>query len=235
MPVKTVLVLANSVRHWPNACVAGRETIEQKGERQFGDWVRPVSPHSEGELSLQERTTAQGREVQVLDIVRMTLGDRVPDVLQPENWRHEPPPWDVIGRGTVADLARMVEEPASLWDDPRDPNDRVTEARAQHSHLPQSLYLVAVDGVLIRFFSEQYPERTRKHRRAFFRYRGRDYNLAITDPAIEARYGLRVPTPSEAAVEHRIPRAYVCISLAHRSFQGHHYKLAAAIIDPEHL
>lgn len=235
MPVKTILILANSVRHLPNACVAGREVIEHRGESRFGSWVRPVSTHGDGELSPQERRTAQGREVQVLDIVRMSVGERTPDALQPENWRYSPSPWEVIGRGTAAELARACEEHTSLWDDPRDPPDRVSEARAQNSPPPQSLYLIAVDGVLIRLFSEQYPERTRKHRRALFRYSGREYNLAITDPTIEARYGLQVPTPFEAAVEHRVPQAYICVSLAYRSFQGHHYKLAAAIIDLEHL
>lgn len=237
MPVRTVLILANSVRHAPNACVAGREVIEANGQRAYGTWVRPVSNHGEGELSLQERWTAQGREVRVLDIVRMSLSDQVADALQPENWRYAAAPaWQVVGKATLEDLERAVESPPSLWDDPKDPGDRVNEARIVQSPPAQSLYLVKVDGVLIRLFSEQYPERTRKQRRVHFRHRGRDYNLAITDPTIEGRYGIRVPTPSEPALEHRVPHAcYVCISLAHRSFQGHHYKLAAAIIDPEHL
>jgi len=237
MPLKTVLILANSVRHAPNACVAGRELTDAGGQRSFGAWVRPVSNHGEGELSLPERWTAQNREVRVLDIVQMSLGDQVADALQPENWRFtSPPAWQVVGTATIEDLERAVESPPSLWDDPKDPGDRVNEVRIVHAPPAQSLYLVKVESVLIRLSSEHYPERTRKQRRVLFRHRGRDYNLSITDPTVEGRYGLRVPTPSEATLEHRVPRAcYVCISLAHRSFQGHHYKLAAAIIDPEHL
>lgn len=237
MPIKTVLILANSVRHSPNACVAGREIHELGGQRCFEAWIRPVSNHGEGELSLQERWTAQNREVHVLDIVQMPLGDQVADALQPENWRYAAPPaWQVVGTATLDDLERAAEYPPSLWDDPNDPGDRVSQARIAQAPPAQSLYLVKVEGVLIRLSSEQFPERTRKQRRVLFRYRGRDYNLAITDPTIEGRYGIRVPTPSEASLEHRVPHpCYVCISLAHGPFQGHHYKLAAAIIDPEHL
>ena len=92
MPIKTLLILANSVRHVPNAYVAGREVINPGGQRTYGAWVRPVSNHGEGELSLQERWTAQNREVRVLDIVQMSLGDQVVDALQPENWRYAAPP-----------------------------------------------------------------------------------------------------------------------------------------------
>ena len=53
MPVKTVLILANSVRHAPNACVAGREVIDEGGERHFGDWVRPISMHGESRFAVE--------------------------------------------------------------------------------------------------------------------------------------------------------------------------------------
>ncbi len=237
MPVKTVLVLANSVRHWPNACVAGREVIEHAGGRAFGSWIRPVSAHREGELSLQERRTSLGSEVRVLDIVKMTLGDPIPDPLQPENWQHGgEPPWEVIGQGTLADIERACDTPRSIWNDLGDRQDRILEARARESPPTQSLLLLALDGLAIRLYSEHYPERTRKHRRALFRYDNGNYDLSITDPTIETRYGLQVPTPSEPALEHRIERrCFVCISLAHRPIGVHHYKLVAAIIDPEHL
>src|SRR3990172_6727372 len=88
MPYKTVLILANSVRHRPNACVAGREIIENAARRAFGIWVRPGSAHGEGELSGPQRRTSLGREVRVLDIVRMSLGEPVPDPLQ--SLAHQP-------------------------------------------------------------------------------------------------------------------------------------------------
>lgn len=237
MPVKTVLILANSVRHLPNACVAGREVMDQAGQRSFGAWIRPVSAHGEGELSLQERTTSPGREVRVLDIVRMSLGNPVADPLQPENWQHGGAlPWEVIGHGTLADLDRASETPTSIWDELGDRPDRIIEERARQSPPTQSLLLLSLEGLAIELSSEHYPERTRKHRRALFRYRNRDYRLSITDPTIDARYGLQVPTPSEPALTHRVERrCFVCISLAHQPFRGHHYKLAAAIIDPEHI
>lgn len=237
MPDKTILILANSVRHLPNACVAGREILDRRGRRSFGGWVRPISAHGEGELSRQERWTAQGREVRVLDIVRMPLGDPVPDVLQPENWRVvSRPPWEVVGSATLADLELAAETPPDIWDTPNEAGDRVSTVRVTAAPLVQSLWLIRVDSLTLRLSSANYPEGTRKHRRAIFRYGTRVYNLAITDPTVEARYGLRVPTPSETAVQYRIGHpCYVCVSLALKAIRGHHYKLIAAIIDPEQI
>lgn len=188
-------------------------------------------------MSLRERRTSLGPEVRVLDIVSMSLGKPVPDPLQPENWQHGgEPPWEVIGHGTLADLERASETPPSIWDELGDRSDRIVEARARQTPPTQSLLLLSLEELTIELSSEHYPERTRKQRRALFRYQARHYNLAITDPTIEVRYGLQVPTPSEPALMHRIGhRCFVCVSLAHQPFRGHHYKLAAAIIDPEHI
>ena len=171
MPVKKVLILANSVRHLPNACVAGREVIESAGQRNFGAWVRPVSTHGEGELSFQERVTSLAREVRVLDIVHMSLREPVPDALQPENWRHGgAPPWEVVGQGTQEDLERASETPASIWDELGDRSDRIAEDRARQSPPAQSLFLLSLEELAIELSSEHYPERTRKQRRACFQY-----------------------------------------------------------------
>jgi hypothetical protein len=56
MTTKRILVLANSTKHHPMRCVAGREVLGEAGcITQWGGWVRPVSRHDEGALSLGER------------------------------------------------------------------------------------------------------------------------------------------------------------------------------------
>ncbi|HWN94265.1 MAG TPA: hypothetical protein VNT99_04475 [Methylomirabilota bacterium] len=56
---KRILVLANSTKHHPMRCVAGRELIEEGGGKsRWGGWIRPVSAHDEGALNSGERCLA---------------------------------------------------------------------------------------------------------------------------------------------------------------------------------
>ena len=60
---KTLLILANSIKHWPSVCIAGRE-IKPGGERySFGPWIRPVSSHGEGELSPTDCQLSNGSQL----------------------------------------------------------------------------------------------------------------------------------------------------------------------------
>lgn len=47
---KRIVVLANSVKHYPGRCIAGREIRSEVGVTEIGPWVRPVSTIGEGEL-----------------------------------------------------------------------------------------------------------------------------------------------------------------------------------------
>jgi hypothetical protein len=84
MPIKRVLVLANSWKHQLR-CVAGREVIDVgAGKYKLGRWVRPVAGSGRGELNLAERSQTNDREAQVFDFVEMPLAAPVGDPLQPE-------------------------------------------------------------------------------------------------------------------------------------------------------
>ncbi|MGM0489282.1 MAG: dual OB domain-containing protein [Planctomycetota bacterium] len=85
MPSKTLLVLANSFKHVPSRCVAGREVLDEGDEYSLDGWVRPVSNHGEGELSFRERSVGN-REVRIFDFVTIPLAKPVNDPTQPENW-----------------------------------------------------------------------------------------------------------------------------------------------------
>jgi hypothetical protein len=53
MELKTVVILANSIKKKPGRCIAGREVSQSGTSVSLGPWVRPVSPDGEafeGEL-----------------------------------------------------------------------------------------------------------------------------------------------------------------------------------------
>jgi hypothetical protein len=69
---KRILVLANSTKHHPMRCVAGRELIaEETGKSPWGSWIRPVSNHDEGALDVSERRLEQAADPKPLDVVHL--------------------------------------------------------------------------------------------------------------------------------------------------------------------
>ena len=71
---KHILVLANSTKHHPMRCVAGRELIDEGGGKsRWGGWIRPVSTHDEGALNSGERCLAGAAEPKPLELVRVPL------------------------------------------------------------------------------------------------------------------------------------------------------------------
>jgi len=238
MADKTVLILANSIRVAPNACVAGKEVIGKSANLALGGWIRPISAHGDGELSPAERRTSDGREVRVLNIVQMKLGEHVPDNLQPENWRLvTPPQWVAVGAGTLAHLEAAKDTPPDLWRDPNGAQDRVSAGHIENAPLAQSLYLIEVPSVELRVSREDYGlANPRTKRRALFTYRNTKYDLAFTDPNLQHRYPLAAPNVGAPPTIHNINHpCYLCISLAHQPWNSFHYKLLAALIDPEFI
>ena len=117
---KRILVLANSTKHHPMRCVAGRELIDEGGgTSRWGGWIRPVSAHDEGALNSGERCLAGTVEPKPLDVVRVPLAAPENSPLQPENWLILK--GEVWAKDSVMDaksLLPLVEEPESLWLDP---------------------------------------------------------------------------------------------------------------------
>lgn len=81
MAKKHLLILANSIKHWPGVCIAGRE-ITSSGQRYaIGGWLRPVSSNGEGELSPSETKLVSGKQPQVMDFVEVRFSKPVNDPL----------------------------------------------------------------------------------------------------------------------------------------------------------
>lgn len=208
MPVKRIVVLANSVKHDPGRCVAGRELLP---DGTLGAWVRPVSQVGEGQLYAQHMRMADGAPLNVLDVVDVPVLAHCGDPLQPENWHvNEQVPWQRRGAWTPADVASCYENPRDLWLDGAVRSDRI---RVQHAATLQPVTSICV----VQLGHPQVaPDRYDQHRdRVSFHYGGTHYALKLTDPAYSRNMQGQVPSAA-------------CISLA-PPFNGHHYKLVATL------
>lgn len=73
MPLKKVFVLANSIKK-RQRCIAGREIIKHHdGKEYWGEWIRPVTLHDEGAVSLSECRLQDGTIPVPLDVVHIPI------------------------------------------------------------------------------------------------------------------------------------------------------------------
>ncbi len=224
---KRIVCLANSRKPPSGICVAGRE-LDGSG---FGGWVRLVSSRPTREVSLEERRIDIGRDVEVLDVIRVRLSRPEPERYQTENQVFDDRcRWKWSGTVSWEQLQPAVEDPGGpLWlngdSSSHGQNDRVAEAAA--AALGRSLYLVRPDYLRIQVGVEGTGTATAQRRvRARFRLAGCWYCLAVTDIPVELDYLAR---PDGRYV---IDEALLCVSLG-EVFHGHAYKLAAAVITPQ--
>jgi len=232
---KRMIVLANAVRHAPCRCVAGREVIQSGMKYRFGPWIRPLSSHGEGELAPSETLLAGGGQPMVLDFVEIALLEPANASRQPENWRIDASRrWRSVGdRFKPPPMHALLESPPDLWLDSGRRSDRVEAERLKRKPPRQSLYFVRIDRLRVRFEWKSFEDAFRRRRRAIFRYNGRQYDLAITDPVFHERHALKFPPRGEPAAEIELQSKsgfYVCVSLAH-AFNGYHYKVVATILE----
>ncbi len=168
----------------------------------------------------------------MLDIIKLPLLAPKPKPYQPENWLLDPHArWERAGRLNWRDLPRFTDRPRALWENGFNSlhgmNDRVpVEAAAA---LPGSLFLVHLDEIELYVLPAS-DARAKPQLRGRFRYAGVNHILSVTDPAIEYRY-LPAAMDDGVSTVHMIGECYATVSLG-EPFQGHYYKLLAAIIKP---
>jgi hypothetical protein len=233
MITKRVLILANSQKYHQR-CVAGREVLDwSDGALRLGHWVRPVSDHGQGELTLGERS-AQGRgDVRVLDVVDMPLRGWANEPFQPENWRiAQARSWVYVDTAAAAAaLPHSVEDPPDLWLEPGESSASASPAGLAAGRQGQSLYLIRPEKFRLRF---SLPSQwTKARQRAGFSYQGQEYDLALTDPIVTDCYADRIPLPGKPPAEFTLPcgdSCILCVSLG-GEYQGKRYKLVATIFE----
>lgn len=222
---KHIVVLANSVKHDPGRCIAGREISSEGADIGIGPWVRPTSNVGEGELYPRQFLLNDGTVPQTFDVIEIYVGAPSSEATQPENWLilEDGCRWKRIHRWAIGDVMdRLVENPPHLWLQPGVKSDRVTKEFLALNPPGQSLYLLNVQGATVTKSGRKFRVR--------FSFNGTSYDLAVTDPLISHVVG------EEQA--YAIPRCLLCVSLAPaflNQYDGkeYHYKLAATVIPYE--
>jgi hypothetical protein len=232
---KTILVLANSIKHYPCTCIAGREIVPIGVRYEIGAWIRPVSTHDEGGVSPSESRLKNGRQPIVMDFVELSLANRTNDMLQPENWFIDTTSqWQTVNKQyPKPSLNLLIESPDSLWSQKNEASDRVASTALMRRPPMQSIYLIQVSALKVRFGWRQWEGPYKARRRALFSYNGADYDIGITDPSFLEKYRREFPTKGKPANEFDVKTANgccLCVGLA-PEFNGYHYKVVATIIE----
>lgn len=232
MPIKRVHVLANSVKKSQH-CIAGREVLSRGGVLSFGDWIRPVSRHGEGELSRGDCRFPNGRTPEVFDVVDIPLDGHEGSVAQPENWYIDAKGhWRKVAIDAAALPELVIDRPRRLWMAPGQRVDRISPEALKRLGANASLYLIKVARFRIQLGWNERDGRQSRRRRALFEYRGEQYDFSLTDPVMD-RYCRPFPGPDEGPRTVRLPGGddcTLCVSLA-PPFQGYHYKIVATVIE----
>lgn len=222
---KHIVVLANSVKHDPGRCIAGREISSEDDDFGIGPWVRPISTIGEGELYPQQFVLHDGTVPQTFDVIEVYVDAPALEATQPENWLilQDGRRWKRVHHWAISDVMDcLVENPPNLWLQPGVKSDRVTKEFLALNPPEQSLYLLNVEDATVT--------KSGRKCRVRFSFNGTNYDLAVTDPLIANVIGeLQVFV---------IPRCLLCVSLAPsflNQYDGkeYHYKLAATVIPYE--
>jgi hypothetical protein len=228
--IRTIVCLANSTKHHPSRCIAGKEWSILGA----GRWLRPVCDYNvnEGAIPVTSSRLQNGLQPQVLDILQIPFDSASPHGCQVENHLISGGAWQRQGRLQWPNLEAMVEVHQDLWgagnSSSNGLNDRLSlqEACAQTDSLrllrPENFRLVvSTTGAAFN--------NPRKGMRALFNVGKISYNLKVTDPRYTDRirdYAEDVPYPIENCI--------VCVSIGD-AFNSYHYKLIATIFIRENL
>lgn len=230
---KMVFILANSFKHHPMRCIAGREVIQdEKGQVRWGGWIRPVTNHDEGALRLDECWYSDGSNPKPLDVADIHLGAAENDQIQPENWFIDPNHrWEKVGERAVSVAAQVAEQPGDLWLEHGQKTDRVSPDFLGRIARRQSLCLIRPESLHLKIETKTWEGQRKKRVRGILRYRGQMYDLGLTDPLIEHKYCPDFHNAADGVIRLKHDdQNLVCVSLT-PLFQGLHYKVIAAILE----
>jgi hypothetical protein len=223
---KRILVLANSWKKG-GACIAGRTF----SDKEYLDWIRPVSARDTQELNGDERRCSDGVEVSVLDIVDVPLAAPIPHLHQVENHVVDSSlRWTRVQQGGWRHVDGWQQSPPTLWSNGENSkigvNDKVTPEKL--STLGASLYLIKPNNLAIQVQDEGY-EMTQLKARAHFEYNDERYVLKVTDPIAHEHF------VQKGTGTHQVQSAVLCVSLT-EAFDGYGgryaYKLVAGVFTP---
>jgi hypothetical protein len=229
MVAKRICVIANSIKK-SNRCIAGREILKGKdGNDHWGGWIRPVSCHDEGAVSVNECRLQDDCIPSPFDFIQVDCHNYENDSSQPENWLiRKDAEWQKLGTFNSDVIDDIVESPNDLWLEPYGKKDRVSPAFLNTLENHQSLYLIKPDH--FNFFVES-SWSGGKRRRGVFSYNGVRYNLSMTDPVASEKYCPNLSQQDFGPIGIKNPgNCYLCISIT-PEFKGYHYKIISTVIE----
>jgi hypothetical protein len=230
MPTKKLFVLANSIKK-NHRCVAGREVISgTDGQNHWGGWIRPVSTHDEGAISIQECRLEDNCIPKPLDVIKIPCTTCENDPTQPENWEiQRGSSWHKITNWDSQVAASLLESPSDLWLQPGVKQDRVTSEYLVTLQGHQSLYLIKPKN--FKFLVETKPWDGRKRVRGVFNYNWQHYDFSMTDPLISQKYFPSIANHPDGFIDiENLDDCFICVSIT-PEFRGYHYKLIATVFE----
>jgi len=221
MPSKRIVCLANSRKHLPLRCIAGKSV--RNGDA--GTWIRPVNAPPERGISPADCAYEDGSIPNALDVIRIEILHADQHIFQSENFVIDPTRyWEKVDEIGPSELADMVDDPGSLWELGHPPyNDRVSSLLLTR-HRP-TLYLIRPENVQFRVEAEGARfNNPRRKVRAFFSYGNVRYGLSVTDTAIEDHFRAQGDGLHSGDFV-----SYFTVSLAELHTDGYAYKVIAAV------
>lgn len=230
--IKTILVLANSIKKHPDRCIAGLEMTQVDGGYRFGQWVRPIDQSKpEGAIPYQ-RMLIGSKPVCPLQCVEMSFDGPANDPNHPEDWILTPgSKWTVVGQYDHSVFQPIPDEAGDLWGLVSVPKRRILTGTARNT-----LKLVKPEGpVLVEAFHDfnSFTQRNQFRKYLTIPCRGVRHQFSITDPLFEYRHGVspgNVKKNETLRFELAPENLVVVVSLT-PPLGEYQYKIAAAIIE----
>jgi len=144
-----------------------------------------MSREKHGELTLSQMKLTNGGDPQLFDLVRASLAEHVPVKNQPENWRIQKSPWELVSRPAPSEYAELLQ--AVLFRGTvllGNTSDRVAFKIFDTASAKESLVLVRpqrVPWLVIRTLT------WKRQLRANFCLAAASYSLAVTDIRYEQK------------------------------------------------
>jgi hypothetical protein len=221
---RTIVCLANSIKHYPSRCIAGKEW----GTEGAGGWLRPVDDYriDEGAIKQASSLLQDGMQPQILDILQIQFANPVPHGCQKENHLILAAPWQKKGKLRWTQLDDMVEIHHDLWGSGNSSRSGINDRLSQQEAACQqdSLRLVRPGNLRVVVSTTGAAfNNPKKGMRAKFNIGRTPYNLKITDP----RYTEKMREYDEG-VEYPIENSIVSVSIS-EPLNSYQYKLIATI------
>ena len=224
MGLDRIVCLANSYKH-DHRFVAG---ISLNTKR----WVRLVGRKVPGCLTVQETCFPDGREVPLLDVFEVELGERCGSNCHPEDVYVTEMAWRPVRRfdrsGDARFLVDYLNKSPSLL---QSYGDRVYARKIEGNPVERSLELIRLEDLWWWIREESGKRKNRAIFRAGHVVRNR-YALAVTDPVwLEKLHSLPAGIyPHARFFLGKPPKTLLTLSLS-EPFEGFHYKLVAGVVN----